>query len=76
VLVDTIPAIPAGTTFTDLRHLSIPAGSPAASLIERNVSSKQPFVFILVTTPRVQAGAPFPGGAFEIDLFPTVQVGL
>lgn len=75
VLVDTIPGVPAGTTFTDRRHLTIAEGSDAANVIEQNIGAQTPFTFILVTTPRVVGGSPVPAGAFEIDLFPTVRVG-
>jgi len=75
VLLDTIPGVPAGTTFTDRRHLTIAEGSDAANVIEGNIGARTQFVFILVTTPRITGGSPVPAGAFEIDLFPTVQVG-
>jgi hypothetical protein len=75
VLVDTIPGVAAGTTFTDRRHLTIAEGSDAANVIEGNIGARTQFVFILVTTPRIAGGAPAPAGAFEVDLFPTVQIG-
>jgi len=75
VPVDTIPGVPAGTPFTDRRHLRIAEGSDAANVIEQNIGARTPFTFILVTTPRIVGGAPAPAGAFEIDLYPTVQVG-
>jgi hypothetical protein len=75
-IVDSITSIGAGTTFVDEpRHLMLADGSPARTLIEQNVQSKTPFVFMLVTAPRLEAGAPAPGGAFEIDLVPTVRLG-
>lgn len=76
VFVDTIPGFAAGTTFADQRHLVLPAGSPALSVVQTAVQNQMQFVFILVATPRLEAGQPVPAGAFEIDLFPTVQVGL
>jgi hypothetical protein len=76
VMVDTIPGVAAGTTFTDRRHLTIPDGSEAANLLKQNVRDRTPFVFILVTTPRIDAGDPAPAGALEIDLYPTVNLGL
>jgi hypothetical protein len=75
VLVDTIPGVAAGTTFTDQRHLTIANGSDAANVIEQNINARTPFTFILVTTPHIVGGQPVPAGAFEIDLFPTVHVG-
>jgi hypothetical protein len=76
VLIDTIPGVPAGTTFTDRRHLTIADGSDASNLLKQNVQDQTSFTFILVTTPRVDAGDPLPAGALEIDLFPVVNLGL
>jgi hypothetical protein len=77
VLVDSVTSIVAGTTFVaDRRHLTVADGSPARTLIVQSIEAKQPFVFVLVTAPRLEAGAPVPGGAFELDIYPTVGLGL
>lgn len=77
VLVDSISSIAAGTTFvTDRRHLMLAEGSAARALIVASIQAKQPFAFVVVTAPRAEAGSPVPGGAFEIDIYPTVGLGL
>jgi hypothetical protein len=77
VLVDSIQSITAGLTFVDpQRHLTLPDDSPARTLIASSIQSKTPFVFLLVTAPRLDAGAPLPGGGFEIDIYPTLGLGL
>jgi hypothetical protein len=76
VLVDSIPLIAAGTTFTERRHLTLADGSPARALLETSIQAREPFVFLVVTAPRLEAGEPMPGGAFEIVLYPKVRFGL
>src|SRR5450432_2689256 len=76
-LVDSVSGITAGTTFIDeRRHLTLADASPARTLIEQSIQAKQAFVFMVVTAPRLGAGAPLPGGAFELDIYPTVSLGL
>jgi hypothetical protein len=75
--VDSLAPLAAGTTFVDSpRHLTLADGSPARTLIEQSIQAEQPFVFVLVAAPRLEAGAALPGGAFEIDVVPTVALGL
>jgi hypothetical protein len=76
VFVDsTIPVAP-GTTFVDQpRHLNLEAGSPARDLIVSSVESKQSIVFVVVMTPRLEAGAPVPAGSLELDIYPTLGLG-
>ncbi|HEX4404977.1 MAG TPA: hypothetical protein VH560_09125 [Polyangia bacterium] len=78
VLVDSVQSITAGSTFGDdaRRHLTLADDSPARTLIASSIQAKAPFVFVLVTAPRLDAGAPVPGGAFEIDVYPTLGLGL
>jgi hypothetical protein len=77
VLVDSIPTVAAGASFSgERRHLTMADGSPARALIESNIAARTPFVLVVVAAPRLEAGAPVPGGAFEIDTFPKVRVGL
>jgi hypothetical protein len=76
-LVDSVTTIAAGVTFVDTRrHLTLADGSPARGLIEQSIQAKQPFVFVVVAAPRLEAGAALPGGAFEIDIYPTLGLGL
>jgi hypothetical protein len=76
VLVDSIRPIAAGLPVTDARHLTLAANSDARTLIESSIQNKETFVFVVVTAPRLEAGAPVPSGAFEIDIFPKVTLGL
>ena len=77
VLVDTIPTVAAGTTVTDdPRHLVLADGSPARTLIETNVRAKTPFVFIASTAPRLESGAPLPGGTLVIVMQPLLGLGV
>jgi hypothetical protein len=76
-LVDSISTIAAGTTFVDdRRHLTLAGGSPARTLIEQSIQAERAFVFVSVTAPRLGAGAPLPGGAFELEVYPTLGLGL
>jgi hypothetical protein len=76
-LVDSISSIGAGTTFVaERRHLTLTDHTQARAQIESNIQAKEPFVFVIVTTPRLEAGAPVPGGALEIDIYPKVELGL
>lgn len=75
VLMDTIHPVPAGTTFTEPRHLTLADDSPARALVEGAVRDQQPFVFVVVVSPRVEAGGPMPGGALQVDVFPKLLLG-
>lgn len=77
VLVDSVAVIHKGETFADdERHLTLAAGSPARALLEQHIKAKQPFVFVLATSPRLEAGDPLPGGGFDIVVQPTLSLGL
>jgi hypothetical protein len=77
VLVDTLPAVPAGQTFGDgSHHLIVADGSPARALLEQSIQGQQPFVFVVTLAPRFEAGSPVPAGAIEIDLHPRLRLGL
>jgi hypothetical protein len=75
VPVDSIHPVAAGVTFTSERHLTVSDDSPARAVIESSIQSKQPFVFVFATAPRVEAGSPIPAGALEIDLYPRIELG-
>jgi len=68
----------AGTVVTDAgaRHLIVDDESPAHAFIADSIMNKQTLVFLVVLSPRVEAGAPIPAGAFEVDLVPRVTLGL
>jgi hypothetical protein len=77
VAVGSLEGITAGATFVGTRrHLVLEDGSAARGLIEERIQSKQPFVFVLVAAPRMEAGAPMPGGAFSITFYPRLSLGL
>ena len=40
------------------------------------IEHQQEFVFIVVANPRLDAGAPIPAGAVQIDVFPKLVVGI
>ena len=65
-----------GTVVTDAQHVTISDDTPARPLIEDAIENKQEFVFIVVANPRLEAGAPIPAGAVQIDVFPKLVVGL
>jgi len=69
-------AIAAGTPITDRQHLVITEGNPARPVIEHAIEHKQDFVFIVVASPRLDAGNPVPAGSLEVDVFPKLKVGL
>jgi hypothetical protein len=75
-VVGSTQPIPAGTVITDEQHLVIDDGTPARGLIEDAIENKRDFVFIVVAAPRMGAGSTFPAGAVQIDIFPSLIVGL
>jgi hypothetical protein len=75
VLVDSIDAVAAGVPLTEPRHLVLADDSPARDLIQASIQQQQTFVFVVVASPRLEAGAPVPAGAFEVDLFPKLTLG-
>jgi hypothetical protein len=73
--VDSTEPIAAGTTFTNPQQLTVSQGSPARDLIVSSVESKQSMVFVVVLSPRIEAGAPIPAGALELDIYPSLVLG-
>jgi len=45
-------------------------------VIEHAVENKQDFVFIVVASPRMNAGSTVPAGAIQIDIAPKLTIGL
>jgi hypothetical protein len=78
VLIDGIDGVAAGQTIArdPSRTLTLQDDSPARSLIESSIRAQEPFVLIVRVSPRVEAGGPVPAGAFQVDLFPKIVVGL
>jgi hypothetical protein len=74
--VGSTQPIPAGVAITDEQQISITDDTPARPVIEHAIEHKQDFVFIVVAAPRMNAGSPVPAGAVQIDVFPSVVVGL
>jgi hypothetical protein len=75
-LLGSTEPIAAGTTTTSALHLIVTDDSPARPVIEHAVEHKQDFVFIVVASPRLDAGSPVPAGTIQIDVFPKLTVGL
>jgi hypothetical protein len=74
--VDSTMPLPAGTTIVDPPgQLTVAAGSAARDLIVNSVESKQTIVFVVVATPRIEAGAPVPAGSLELDVQPSLGLG-
>jgi hypothetical protein len=75
-LVGHTQPIAAGVTTTTQLHMEITDDTPARPVIENAIEHKQDFVFIVVAMPRMDAGMPLPAGAVQIDVFPSIVVGL
>jgi hypothetical protein len=72
----TEPLTPGQTvTDSDARHLVVQDGSPAHTFISASVQQKQTMVFLMVMTPQINAGAPLPAGAIEVDMSPKLKLG-
>ena len=75
-IVGSTQPVTAGAVVTDAQHITISDDTPARPVIEHAIENKQEFVFVLVANPRLEAGAPIPGGSVEIDVAPKLTVGL
>jgi hypothetical protein len=75
-IVGSTQPIPAGAVVSDPLHVMITDDTPARPVIEHAIENKQEFVFIVVANPRLDAGAPIPAGAVQIDVFPSIVIGL
>lgn len=74
--VDSTEPVAAGTTFVDQpRQLTVAPGSAARNLIVNSVEAKRTLVFVVVTSPRIEAGAPIPAGTLELDVQPSLGLG-
>jgi hypothetical protein len=75
-IVGSTQPIAAGTVVTEPQHVTISDDTPARPVIEDAIENKQEFVFIVVANPRLESGAPIPAGAAQIDVFPSLVIGL
>ena len=74
IVGSTVPIGP-GATFAEEQHVTITDDTPARPLIEDAIKNQRTFVFIVVLSPRVEAGGPVPAGAIEINVSPHIVVG-
>jgi len=75
-IVGSTQPVAAGTVISEAQHITISDDTPARPLIEDAIENKQEFVFIVVANPRLEAGAPIPAGAVQIDVVPSLVIGL
>ena len=75
-LLGSTQPIKAGTPTTEAQHMIIDDNSPARPVIEHAVEHKQDFVFIVVASPRMNAGNPVPAGSIQFVVSPKLKVGL
>jgi hypothetical protein len=74
--VGSTQPVPAGTVVNDAQHISITDETPARPMIEHAIEHKQEFVFVVVTNPRLEAGAAVPAGTVQIDVSAKLTIGL
>jgi hypothetical protein len=75
VAVGSTPPLPAGTLLGD-GHLTVDDASPARATIEDDIRNQRPLTFLLVLSPRIEAGAAVPAGAIQVDVSPRLLIGL
>jgi len=75
VAVGRTPPLAAGALLTD-GHLTVDDSSPARATIENAIRNEQPFTFLIVLTPRLEAGATVPAGTIEVHVSPQLLIGL
>jgi hypothetical protein len=73
--VDASAPIPAGQTNVT-GEVTVHDGTPAQALLQDAVRNQHPFAVIVSLAPRVEAGMPVPGGALQVDVVPTLRLGL
>jgi hypothetical protein len=66
--------IPAGTTIVTGQHLIIDDDTPARPLIEDAIRNLSEIAFIVVVTPRIDAGGAMPAGVIRVNVYPSVVV--
>lgn len=76
-LIGKIPPLAAKQTLTTPGVLKVTAGTPAYSLLFNAITTPStPIVFLLAANPRVNAGQPVPAGAIQVNVTPSLIVGL
>jgi len=75
-IVGSTQPVPAGTVVTDAQHVTINDDTPARPVIEHAIEHQQQFVFVVVTNPRLESGAPIPAGSAQVDIAAKLTVGL
>jgi len=75
-LLGTTKPIPAGTTITTGQHLIIDDDTPARPLIEDAIRNLSEIAFIVVVTPRIDAGGAMPAGVIRVNVYPSVVVNI
>ena len=75
-LLGTTKPIPAGTTIAIGQHLIIDDDTPARPLIEDAIRNLREIAFIVVVTPRIDAGGAMPAGVIRVNVYPSVVVNI
>jgi hypothetical protein len=75
VALGSTPRLAAGTTLSD-GHLTVDDASPARATLEDEIRNQRPLTFLIVLTPQLEAGAPVPAGAIQVDVSPRLLIGL
>jgi hypothetical protein len=75
-VVGTTAPVPAGKTFASEQHLIVDDDTPARPVIEDAIRNMTELTFIVVVTPRIEAGGAMPAGVVQVDVFPSVIVNL
>ena len=75
VPVGSTPPLAAGALL-DNGHLTVDDASPARATIEDDIRNERPLTFLLVLSPQIEAGAAVPAGALQVDVSPTLLIGL
>ena len=76
VAVGSTAPLPAGTLLAGDGHITVDDASPARATIEDDIRNGRPLTFLIVLAPQIEAGAPVPAGAIQVDVSPTLLVGL
>jgi hypothetical protein len=76
VLVAMTKRIPANTPVKSKQVLTIPDDSEGLSFLEDSVENERNFVFLAVIAPRVEANQPVPSGRIELNVLPSLLLGL
>jgi hypothetical protein len=75
-VVGSTAPIQAATTIEERQHLIIDDKTPARPLIEDAIRNQKELAFIVVVTPRIEAGGAIPAGVIQVEVYPSVVVNL